>query len=132
MNPTTKAFKDIMEAMEKNLGGNATPNANNLTSQQQAAIQKLKDANGTFTMSDLRPMGEPIWLQGVTQIEDCVFIVGNASEPEVWEWLINSPYQVKMESKVRVQFLDPAGAVAFKLMFVKGPRIDYPSNITTR
>lgn len=100
-----------------------------LTHEQVISITRLAKANGGFmNMKNIRPSGTPIWMTGVTQIEDCVFIVGNASEPEVWEWLINSPYQVRMESKVRVEFLDPAGAVAFKLMFVKGPRIDYPSS----
>lgn len=42
-----------------------------------------------------------------------------ANEPlETWEWLVNSPYQIKFISKTEIEFLETAGAVEFKLKFI--------------
>lgn len=66
--------------------------------------------------------GRPRPRDEVIQIEGLKFHVGASVHHSIWEWLINSPYEVKMTSQTQIEFLDPAGAVAFKLMFVKGPR----------
>jgi hypothetical protein len=100
--------------------------ANDLTTEQLFAIQKMRyEAEGkNLTWDALRPKGENIrsWMGGVSQVDTTTFIIGAEAETEPWEWLINSPYQVKMHNKVRVEFLDPAGAVAFKLMFWKSSK----------
>lgn len=66
---------------------------------------------------------DSVWFyEKVQQIDNLKFCIGGGVHHSVWEWLINSPYEVKMTSSQEIEFLDPAGAVAFKLMFVEGPK----------
>lgn len=96
--------------------------SNGLTTKQLLKIQELRV--GSVDLNKIRPVGESIadWMGSIVQVEKLVFIIGAEAGIQPWEWLINSPYQVKLHNHIRVEFLEAEGAVAFKLMFVKGPR----------